>query len=357
MNTSTAQPEDQVDHGTPSFVVRICQGRTCLGTGFVVGRRLVVTCAHIFRAADGYEDLGVVMTCGQELASGERTRVVQVQSIKSREAPDRSRHASDKDVAVVITAESVDVNPVALQRGVSEDHLLAWNERLLAYGFRSPDGEPQRASQLAIRGRPWTQAPHSAVHNGTLDTCVLPGGSGSPVLVDLGAGGLAVVGMIYQSGTAGTLFYGSDAVIEELEQLAVAAFVRPAGEAPNAAPSGDFSEGNGQRPGALGSGAVRRALPFAMAATWQVVAALLALLVVGVVILERYLEGSEGTPRVQRREAQTGAQQAVEGKSTTTSISANASGGSIAVAAEQTGNVVIGNQEKTDADSSVLLRP
>lgn len=206
-----------------------------LGTGMLVAKDVVVTCAHVIAGCDR---IAVQLRARPtRSAGGSRRGVVAAQLIfpvdpSGSRAEALATHADD-DVAVLrLDAEAgaaldAEVAPLGLLEDVRPPFLRAVADQLEVRGFASARGAPGIARGLLLRGSLWTR-PDGTVHSGQLDGGMPPGSSGSPLLLHGPEPWVAGILFLGGEGAGQSTFYGADLLLSVLGRLGIDPRVRRA---------------------------------------------------------------------------------------------------------------------------------
>lgn len=196
-------------------VVRILNGAAWIGTGFVVGQDLVLTCGHVvYDHQVGDLRLGVALAGG----AGE-LHIVGVADKLGRWVPpgdDGVTGDGDDDWALLRSEQPLAVAPLPLLRGVTPALLQAWAGKLQVQGRTGVRGQAVCAQGLTAGGAKWAEVPAGTLRSAQLEGGIPAGLSGAPVLIDAD-GVLLVVGMLVlgKSGAPTSFFHGSDVLLAQ----------------------------------------------------------------------------------------------------------------------------------------------
>jgi len=191
----------------------------CLGTGFVVGPRQVLTCAHV---VDRYHGLVVVTPDGvrAEVQSAAYDWIFDAKSIGA-------------DYALLTTTSALSPAPLVWLSDITPAELARLSGQLHVQGYRARTGEHGIVSGLQLRGVQWLDVPDSALRSAQLEGGIPAGLSGAPVLVQELQSWL-VVGMMCRGGeeTDVSLFFGADVLLAFLRGHGLEPRIRPAAVPP-----------------------------------------------------------------------------------------------------------------------------
>lgn len=215
--------------GRPHAVVRIVARGACLGSGFIVGRNAILTCAHVVHDPRlgqlAPEQLTVVVESAPAKPSSE-THQARVGQVRHRW---RQAAKSSDDYALLSTLDPLEAEPLTFLEGLTSAALAGLSGHLCVHGYRGIEGEPGMASGLRVRGTRWLQEPLALLRTAQLDGGLPAGLSGAPVLVGT-TEGLSVAGMVMLGGegAASSAFYGTDLLLAFLRAEGVEPKTRPA---------------------------------------------------------------------------------------------------------------------------------